>query len=126
MSKCVLLLEDEPELASLVEELLTDAGFRVVHVPDVDGLLLAARQHSPCVALIDGGSRSHFDRWCIGPQLVELGVPPVAFTAHTSAQMEFEANSNGFVGIVTKPFDADEFIWLVQNICWQDGRAEAS
>ena len=53
MSKCVLLLEDEPELASLVEELLTDAGFRVVHVPDVDGLVLAARQHSPCVALID-------------------------------------------------------------------------
>ena len=34
----------------------------------------------------------------------------MAFTGHASASAEFAADSHGFVGLITKPFDADEFV----------------
>ncbi len=120
MANCIVLLEDEPDLASLVVELLEEADYTVVHVTSVDDLLRESALRSPCVALIDGMSPAGFDLWWLGPKLVSLGVPPVAFTAHASAVLEFEADSHGFVGVVAKPFDADEFLDLVSSICWDE------
>jgi DNA-binding NtrC family response regulator len=124
LDKCVIVREDEPDLARLVEELLQDVGYTVIKVLTIDELLWAAGQYSPCVALIDGQSPTTFDLWWLGPQLAELGVPPIAFTAHVSARAEFEQNPNGFVGVISKPFDADEFIELVNTICWEEHQAD--
>lgn len=126
MSKCVLLLEDEPDLASLVSELLEDSGYRVVHVQTVDELLHESRLRSPCVALVDSSSPSSFDLWHLGPTLQALGVPPLAFTAHASARLDFERDARGFVGVVSKPFDAGEFTDIVDSICWKGQEAAAS
>ena len=126
MSKCVLLLEDEPDLAGLVGELLEDEGYTVIHVTSVDDLLRHARLKSHCVALVDSDSPSAFDLWHLGPQLQALGVPPLAFTAHASAQREFEADPQGYVGVVSKPFDTNEFIAIVDTICWESAKAAAS
>jgi DNA-binding NtrC family response regulator len=120
MSKPVVLLEDDEDLAELVVELLTDAGYGVFHVRDVESLLLEAARRSPCVALVDSTNPREFDLWWIGPKLVQMGVPPVAFTAHASAQTQFEADSQGYAGVVGKPFDADEFLQVVDTICWED------
>ena len=106
MSKCVILREDEPELAALVCELLEEADYTVVVVNEVEQLLVEAARRSPCVALIDGTSPTSFDLWWLGPKLVALGVPAVAFTAHVSAREEFEADNHDFAGIISKPFDA--------------------
>ncbi len=126
MSKCVLLLEDEPELAHLVSELLSDQDYILVHVTTIEELLLEAARRAPCIALLDSTDPRTFDLWSLGPKLAELGVPPVAFTAHSSAQAEFEADSHDFVGIVPKPFDADQFVSLVDSICWEQHQAAAS
>lgn len=126
MTKCVLLLEDDPDLANLVSELLDEEGYAVVHVTTVDDLFLEAARRSPCIALLDSTDSRTFDLWPLGSKLVELGVPPIAFTAHASAQAEFEADAHDFVGIVPKPFDAEEFIRLVNTICWEENRAAAS
>src|SRR5450756_1671763 len=126
IANVVLLMVDEKELASLVSDLLADAGYVVVHVATVDDVLEEARRCSPCVALIDGQSSTKFDLWWLGPKLAELGVPPVAFTAHASATQEFRADPHGFVGVVAKPFDADEFVRLVDAICWEDHQEAAS
>lgn len=126
MHKCVILLEDEPDLTHLVRELLEEADYAVTHVTDVDQLLTEAARRSPCVALLDSTNPSTFDLWWMGPKLKELGVPPVAFTAHMSARMEFEADAHGFAGVVSKPFDADEFIDVVNSICWEEHQSAAS
>src|SRR5579872_5958565 len=118
MSKCVILREDEDDLADMVRELLEDSGYRVVHVRSVPELLAEAERRSPCLALVDGTSPTSFDLWWVGPVLTKLGVPPVAFTAHASARQEFAADPHDFVGIVTKPFDANEFVNLVDDVCW--------
>ncbi|GAC1445809.1 MAG: hypothetical protein NVSMB52_08440 [Chloroflexota bacterium] len=126
MSKCVLLHEDEPDLASLVTELLEDSGYLVVHVQSVDELLHQAAVRSPCVALVDGNSPSTFDLWHLGHKLRALGVPPLAFTAHASARAQFEADDHGYEGVVSKPFDTEEFVNLVNSICWETTTAAAS
>ncbi|GAC1437126.1 MAG: hypothetical protein NVSMB6_33000 [Burkholderiaceae bacterium] len=126
MSNNVLLLEDDPDLTGLVTELLMDADFTVIHVGSVEELLKQAAHRSPCVALIDGTSPSKFDLWWLGPILTKLGVPPVAFTAHGSARIEYEADNHDYVGVVPKPFDADRFVELVSSICWEDHHQAAS
>lgn len=126
MSNCVILREDDPDLTLLVRELLEESDYDVTHVISVEDLLAEAERRSPCVALIDGMSPSSFDLWWIGPELAKMGVPAVAFTAHASARKEFEADSHGFVGVISKPFDAEEFLAVVNSICWEDHQAVAS
>lgn len=126
MTKCVVLLEDDPDLAQLVKELLDEAGYSVVHVTTADEMLIEAARRTPCVALVDSMDSKSFDLWPLGPKLREMGVPPIAFTAHASAVEQFESASNGFVAIVPKPFDADEFIEIVNSICWEEHQAAAS
>src|SRR5579872_7246652 len=123
MADVVLLLEDEPDLAGLVKEILGDEGYQVYHVTEVDQLLELAGRHRPCVALIDGKSPTRFDLWDLGPQLRALGVPPVAFTAHGSAEQEFRQDPRGYEAVIAKPFDANEFSDVVNSICWEDRQA---
>src|SRR5947209_17544229 len=106
-SKAVVMLEDEPDLAYLVTELLSEAQYRVFHVITVDQLLQEASRRSPCVALVDGLSPTEFDLWWVGPRLADLGVPPIAFTAHARAQRELEDDRRGFVGVIMKPFQSE-------------------
>jgi DNA-binding response OmpR family regulator len=120
MAGCVVVREDDPDVAALVQELLEDVGYQVVVVVEIDDLIREAKGRSPCVALVDGTSPSQFDLWWLGTELHNLGVPPVAFTAHTSAIEEFERDPHDYVGIIGKPFDADEFLAVVNAICWQD------
>jgi len=126
MSNVVILREDDADLARLVRELLEDQDYVVVHVVEVQDLLLEAVRRAPCVALIDGTGGTSFDLWWIGPVLNKLGVPPVAFTAHSSARDEFAADPHDFVGVVSKPFDAGEFVDLVDTICWDHEQEAAS
>ncbi len=125
MANVVVLLEDDLDVADLVSELLHDAGYEVIHVTSVDDLLREAAVRSPCVALVDGLSPTKFDLWWVGPELAARGVPPVAFTAHAAATAQFEADRHGFVGVVAKPFDADEFLSVVSTICWEEHQATA-
>lgn len=126
MGKCVLLLEDDADLARLVRELLEDFGYQVVHVTSADDLMIEAARRSPCVGLVDSTNPRTFDQWHLGPRLAQLGVPPVAFTAHASAIAQFEADAHDYVGIVAKPFDADEFLEIVNAICWEEHEAAVS
>ncbi|HZS94861.1 MAG TPA: hypothetical protein VFA78_08695 [Chloroflexota bacterium] len=118
--KCVVVLEDDPDLAALVVELLSEHDYDVVVVTDPEELLATAARRHPCVALVDSTNPSHFDLWWVGPPLAAIGSPPIAFTAHSGAQAAFEADSHDFVGVIPKPFDADEFLRVVDTICWED------
>ena len=126
MANCVLLREDDRDLIQLVHELLEDQDYTVVDVVNLEDLLVEATRRGPCVALIDGTHPAGFDLWWLGPVLSKLGVPPIAFTAHASAQEQFEQDAHGYAGVQTKPFDADAFIDLVNSICWEHQQQVAS
>jgi DNA-binding NtrC family response regulator len=123
--KCVILREDDRDLAELVTQLLQDAGYVVVVVLSVEDLLDEAARRAPCVALVDGSSQSSFDLWWIGPELARMGVPPIAFTAHASARQEFAVDPHDFVAVIPKPFDADEFLDIVNGVCWEGDEVAA-
>ncbi|MBV9279894.1 MAG: hypothetical protein JOZ41_07420 [Chloroflexi bacterium] len=120
------MLEDERDLAHLVHELLRDEGYMVVHVTTIEELLVEAARRSPCVALLDSTNPRSFDLWPLGPKLVEMGVPPVAFTAHASAVAQFDEDAHGFAGIIAKPFDADRLLEVINSICWEQHEVAAS
>lgn len=126
MAQTVVLREDDPDLRHLVHELLADSDYLVCDVETIEDLLRECKRRSPCVALIDSTSPTEFDLWHIGPLLAEIGVPAVAFTAHARATEQFETDPSGFVGVVSKPFDADEFVDIVNAICWEDHDRAAS
>ena len=52
MSATILLVEDDPVIVTLLSDLLTDDGYRVLHAVGVDALLLA-RTEQPAVVLLD-------------------------------------------------------------------------
>jgi two-component system, NtrC family, nitrogen regulation response regulator NtrX len=126
MNKPIVLHEDDPDLRQLVRELLEDQGYTVHDAPRIEDLLVLARRLTPCVALIDSTSPTAFDLWYLGPLLAQLGVPALAFTAHATARQQFEDDPQGYVGVVSKPFDADEFINVVDSICWEESNVVAS
>jgi DNA-binding response OmpR family regulator len=126
MSKSVVVREDEPELAELVRELLEENCYTVTMVVQIEELLREAARRSPCVALVDGSAPDRFDLWWLGERLRAIGVPPFAFTAHASARDEFARDPYGYVGVISKPLDAQEFLDLVDSVCWEGGEVAAS
>ena len=118
--KCVIVLDDDPDLVAMVTEILSYQDYHVVAVASPDELLDMAERRHPCVALVDGMNPARFDLWWLGPRLAALGVPPIAFTADGGARAAFEADAHDFVGVIAKPFDIDEFLRVVDTICWED------
>lgn len=103
----ILLIDDEPEMNSLVELCLEAPGARVVQVPDLAGAVASARKEPPDVVLLDLALGSE-DGLAILPRLREepglAEVPIVAFTVHDSRRRE--ALEKGVDGFVAKPFKA--------------------
>ncbi len=126
MSNPVVLREDDPDVRHLVHELLEEQGYLVFDARDIEDLLDEVKLRSPCVALIDSTSSTEFDLWHLGPLLAQFGVPAVAFTAHSTARQQFEENPSGYIGVVSKPFDASEFIELVDSICLEESQEAVS
>ncbi|HEX6506047.1 MAG TPA: hypothetical protein VF221_00295 [Chloroflexota bacterium] len=123
MGKTIVVLEDDADLGRLVAELLEEQEYNVVVVSSIEDLLVDATRRSPCVTLVDGTSSTEFDLWWLGPVLRKLGANPVVFTAHASAREEFERDAHGYIGVVSKPFDADELVEIVSDICWEESKA---
>lgn len=105
----VLLIDNEPEMGSLVRMSLADAGARVVHVKDLPEAIVAARKERPHAVLLDLALGDQ-DGLAILPRLREepslSEVPIIVFTIHESR--EREALEEGADGFVAKPFKATE------------------
>lgn len=116
-NEVVLVLEDNRDVATVVGELLADASYDVRVVESPEELLEEACRGGASVALVDSVDPSRFDLWWIGPRLVEAGVRPIVFSAHSDARSAFHEDPHGFVGVVSKPFEADELVRVVESAC---------
>ncbi len=126
----VLVVEDEPDMRQLVEEVLTACGSHVVAASSVDEAMAQfERGEIPDVLLSDIGmaGESGYDlirRVRERPASKGGRVPAAALTAYTRAQDRRKALGAGFELHLPKPIEPDELIATVAALArLADGRA---
>jgi len=112
--KTVLLVDDEPAMAGLVNVWLSDMGMRVVQATDLAEALAAIERDRPQAVLLDL-SLGEEDGLDIMPRLQEAldGVPIIAFTVHDSR--EEEARKRGVTGFISKPFRGNDLRKVIEG-----------
>lgn len=110
----LLLVDDEPAMAGLVNVWLSDLGVRVVQAAGLKEALKAIEHERPKAVLLDL-SLGDEDGLEIMPRLQEAldGVPIIAFTVHDSR--EAEARKRGASGFLRKPFHATDLREVIKG-----------
>lgn len=116
-SKLVLVVEDDPDIREVLEEMLDAGGHRVLTASNGrEALAVLDQVASPCLVLLDlmMPVMSGF------AFLEELDRRPDRDRVHVllisaNAQVAQVAKGNGVVGFVKKPFDLDDVLALVDN-----------
>ena len=120
----VLCVDEDRDIAEIVEAILTDEGYRVSCLYELsdDALMRTVGRLEPDCILLDGGGPANYDEsWKTAAALSHRHrhIPVVMFTAHMKAVAEARthgterASAAGFTGIVPKPFDLDELLETV-------------
>jgi len=113
-SQTILLVEDEPSIAALVQEALREAGHRVIVAPTPDDALTALTGVRYALILADTAATETVtsgDPWVSLDQVRRAAgpTPVVIFTAHQPSL--FAAwRERGFAGFIAKPFDLDDLV----------------
>jgi CheY-like chemotaxis protein len=120
----VLIVDDDFDIASLVEQLLADEGFSVSTLADrsPEAIQSAVGRLEPdCVLLDSAGPLGFGSSWQVAADLAVRGrrIPVIMCTAHQEATREAAARESarsqaaGFSAIVPKPFDVDVLVTAV-------------
>ena len=128
----VLCVDDDHDVAELVEAILVDEGYEVTCLYDGadDALQRVIGQFEPDCVLLDGTSEVDYGGgWGTAAWMRERRrpVPVVMFTAHSAAAHEAGENVSdrargaAFSAILTKPFSLDELLETVARVV---GRSE--
>ena len=89
----VLVVDDDRDIGALVEAVLTDAGYAVSLLYQLDGEVVAAaagRLEPDCLLLDSSGAADYGASWALAERLAarDRPVPVVMFTAHGAAAAE--------------------------------------
>jgi two-component system nitrogen regulation response regulator GlnG len=113
----ILLVEDDPSIAALLRDVLTDAGYRVLvaATPTVGCTILAAFRVG--LVLTDGFHDGGDDPWAPLAPLVAraVGSPVILCSAH-SPTVYADYADHGFAALLPKPFDLDGLLALVASV----------
>lgn len=102
----ILLIEDLPDNAALVQRVLSQTGYEVTHAADAETGLEMAVADPPALILLDLGLPDYDGQTLAGwlraePKLA--GVPIVALTAWPEETAREMVESYGFDGYISKP-----------------------
>lgn len=125
-ARTVLVIDDDHDIARLVEALLTDECYDVAILHDLtpDAVARAVGREEPDCILLDGESPKGFgSSWELSESLAVRGrpVPVVMFTAHGADEQEARDGASArsraahLSGVLSKPFDLDELIGVVEQ-----------
>jgi len=122
-SKPILVVEDEPQVRSLLKVMLTKAGFQVVVAKDGTGAFHALRKRGGDVALIvtdvDMGRMN--GKELAGSVRSEYPAVPILFVSGLPVPAsELETIAPG-AALVTKPFDAATLVSAVRRLIGDQG-----
>ena len=120
----VLCVDDDRDIAEIVEAVLADEGYRIscLYSVEDDALFRAVGRLEPDCVLLDSTSASSYgEGWALAETLAKRSrtVPVVMFTAHGQDAREARgatsdrARAAHFAGILEKPFSIDELIETV-------------
>lgn len=123
----VYVADDEPELASMLSEMLLDAGYQVNASPDGATLLRKVSEKRPDLILLDINMPG-MTGWDVKRRLEEnptnAGIPVIAVTAQGGASIETSAlKTLHFTDFVRKPFRIGDLLERVQKAL--DARQES-
>ena len=122
MSK-VLIADDDPSVRELCRVVLQSEGFEVVEAADAPKAIALAREHQPDVILLDwmmpGVDGMEALRALKGSEVTKH-IPVVMLTALSGLPEITVATYTGADGYVTKPFEVDDLLALVQRFVKKD------
>lgn len=115
----ILVVEDEEDLASLVEVNLSLAGYDVVVAPTGEDGLQAIREHDPDAVLLDV-MLPGIDGWNVLRTIKEdrstRDLPIVMLTALSEERDLIRGHLQGAVEYVTKPFEMKRLLETVESV----------
>ena len=125
-AKRVVIVDDDRDIAEVVQAILIDEGFLVscLYEPDAAALSEAIDRLQPhCVLLDGGGSASYGVAWDVAKWLSTRPhpIPTVMFTGHLAERDEAlldeseRARSAHFAATIPKPFDIDRLVAVVRR-----------
>jgi CheY-like chemotaxis protein len=115
-SKVVLVVEDDPDIREVLEEMLDAGGHKVLTASNGrEALAVLDRVPSPCLVLLDlmmpvMSGFAFLEELTRRPDRERVNVLLIS----ANAQVE-QVRSSGVVGFVKKPFDLDDVLALVDN-----------
>lgn len=110
----VSVVDDEPRIRTLLQEVLEEEGLEVKTFPDGPTFLEDARAEKPDLVLLDI-NMPRMNGWEVKESLDEdadlAGTPVIAVTAQGGRSVEASAREGlNFDGFLRKPFDLDELL----------------
>ncbi len=120
----ILLVEDDPAIAALLHDALTDEGYRVLVAasPMVGCTILTAFRVG--LVLTDGFRGD--DPWApLAPLVAQAGSTPVILCSAANPARYADHAAHGFAALLPKPFDLDGLVALVAALLARGGRADA-
>jgi len=120
----ILVVDDDADIAGLVDELLHDEGYEVtiMHARALETVRAAVERVRPDCVLLDGEiAGTYGDSWGDAAWMTALSapVPVIMFTAERSAADEAadhvseRSRAAGFSSVLSKPFELDELLHVV-------------
>jgi CheY-like chemotaxis protein len=120
----VLVIDDDPVLADLVQAALTEEGYAVSVLTSITGDAIrtaVGRLEPDCLLLDSRGPTDYGDSWldAAWARARARPVPVVMFTASLAAQREAQAGTSarsraaGLFAVLGKPFDLDDLLATV-------------
>ena len=121
----VLIVDDDSDIANIVEEVLSDDGYAVTILRDsrIEAIQALVAQLEPDCMLLDGGAGGGYGASWESAALMAArlpAVPVIMFTAHAEASAEAMENTSersraaGFAAVLPKPFNLTELLTAVQ------------
>lgn len=110
----VLIVEDDPGIATVLRTLLTAVGYRVVTAATAERGLIEARGHRPDLVVVDLGLPDLDGKTLIRRIREFSQVPILVLSARSMEAEKIAALDGGADDYVTKPFGSDEFLARVR------------
>ena len=123
--KRVVVLDDDRDVAEVIQTILIDEGFAVscLYGPDAETVQLAIKNLAPDCVILDGGGPKSANAWTIARFLAvhKPVIPTVLLTGDVSNREEAmlgqsdRSKASSVTATVPKPFDIDQLVSAVRN-----------
>jgi two-component system response regulator MprA len=114
LTRCILIVDDDPDIRHILADALQDAGFAVATAIDGVDALDQVEQHPPDAILLDLMMPA-MDGWSVLERLRARGIP-VAIVSGAATVLK-TADAYGVQVAIGKPFALDSLVEQVEVLC---------